>query len=79
MESNQPRRPAHEWGTWKGILQTSRTIPVAVLLMLNGARWLLHESPAAANELLVATCAIDSIVSDEGPLRVCTETPSNVH
>ena len=52
---------------------------VAVLLMLNGARWLLHESPPAANELLVATCAIDSIVSDEGPLRVCTETPSNVH
>jgi len=51
---------------------------VALLLMLNGARWLLHESPPAANELLVATCAIDSIVSDDGPLRVCTEPPRNV-
>ena len=47
---------------------------VALLLMLNGARWLLNESPPAANELLVATCALDSISSDEAPLRVCTET-----
>jgi len=51
----------------------------AVLLMLNGARWLLHESPPAANEMLVATCTIDSIASDETPLRVCTETSRNVH
>ena len=52
---------------------------VALFLMLNGARWLLHESPPAANELLVATCAIDSIASDEAPLRVCTEPPRHVH
>jgi hypothetical protein len=51
----------------------------ALLLMLNGARWLLHEAPPAANELLVATCAIDSFGGDEAPLRVCTETPLNVH
>jgi hypothetical protein len=52
---------------------------LALLLMVNGARWLLHESPPAANELLVATCAIDSFASGEAPLRVCTETPLNVH
>lgn len=46
---------------------------VALFLMLNGSRWLLHESPPAANELLVATCVLDS-VSDEAPLQVCTET-----
>jgi hypothetical protein len=50
------------------------TAVFALFLMLNGARWLLHESPPAANELLVATCAIDSIASGEAPLRVCTET-----
>jgi hypothetical protein len=46
---------------------------VALLLMLNGARWLLQESPPAANELLVATCVLDA-VADDARLRVCTET-----
>jgi hypothetical protein len=47
---------------------------LALFLMLNGARWLLHESPAASNELLVATCALDSIAGEEASLRVCSET-----
>jgi hypothetical protein len=63
-----------------GMRWTTLAVAVfALLLMLNGARWLLHESPRATNELLVATCAIDSIASDEAPLRVCTETLPNVH
>jgi hypothetical protein len=52
---------------------------VALLLMLNGARWLLHESPPAANELLVATCVLGSVSGDEAPLRVCTKTRTNEH
>ena len=47
---------------------------VALLLMLNGSQWLLHESPAAANELLVATCVLQSVSDDEAPLQVCTQT-----
>ena len=50
---------------------------VALLLVLNGARWLLQESPPAANQLLVATCVIDSVTGDETPSRVCTETRAN--
>ena len=46
---------------------------VALLLMLNGARWLLQESPPAANELLVATCVLDAVTHD-ARLRVCKET-----
>lgn len=67
----QKPTPAMRWTTLAVAL-------VALLLMLNGASWLLHESPPAANELLVATCAIDSIASDETPLRMCTETHRNV-
>ena len=47
---------------------------VALFLMLNGARWLLHESPPAANELIVATCVIDSVAGEDTPSRVCTDT-----
>ena len=66
--------------TTPGMRWTALAVAVVALsLMLNGAHWLLHQSPPAANELLVATCAIDSIASDDAPLRVCTETPRSVH
>lgn len=44
----------------------------ASILMLNGARWLLHESPRAANELVVATCALEVIYG-----RVCVGNACN--
>ena len=70
----------HQWRNASSkppLTMRSMTLAVALLalfLMLNGARWLLHESPPSSNELLVATCALDSLASDEAPLRVCTET-----
>ena len=76
--SQQRRKPASDPTPGMQWMALAVAI-VALFLMLNGARWLLHESPPAANELLVATCAIDSIASDETPLRVCTETPRHVH
>ena len=72
---HQRRNPASK--PTPGIRWTALAVAlVALFLMLNGARWLLHESPPAANELLVATCALDSMSSVEAPLRVCTETHS---
>jgi hypothetical protein len=50
---------------------------VALVLMLNGSQWLLHESPAGANELLVATCVLQSVSDDEAPSQVCTQTRTN--
>jgi len=50
---------------------------VALLLTLNGVRWLLQESPAAANELLVATCLLDSVSGELDSPRVCTEVRTN--
>ena len=50
---------------------------VALVLMLNGSQWLLHESPAGANELLVATCVLQSVSDDEAASQVCTQTRTN--
>ena len=59
----------------RGIRWTTLAVAlVAFLLMLNGARWMLQESPPAANELLVATCVLDSVTGDDTPSRACTET-----
>ncbi len=46
----------------------------AIALMANGARWLLQESPAGANELVVASCAINAINGDACPEGLCTPT-----
>jgi hypothetical protein len=59
----------------RGLRWTTLAVAVvALLLMLNGSRWLLQESPPAANELLVATCVLQSVSDDEAPSQVCTET-----
>jgi len=47
------------------------------VLMLNGSQWLLHESPAGANELLVATCVLQSVSDDVAPSQICTQTRTN--
>ena len=39
----------------------------ALLLMINGARWLLQESPRAANQLVAATCVVEMIKGE--PVR----------
>ncbi|MEP6656086.1 MAG: hypothetical protein ABJC33_02560 [Betaproteobacteria bacterium] len=44
----------------------------ALLVMSYGARWQLEQSPAAANELTMATCILDAIYGDAGPANICT-------
>jgi len=43
-----------------------------LLLMVNGARWMLEESPAAANELTVATCILDAVYTEAPRADPCT-------
>ena len=48
-------------------------IALAVLyVMFSGERWVLEHSPAAANELIVATCAVDAVFGDAAPTSACT-------
>jgi hypothetical protein len=50
----------------------------ALYVMFNGERWMLEHPPAAANELVVATCALDVVFGDAGPTSLCTSAvPGN--
>jgi hypothetical protein len=44
---------------------------VALLLMLYGEQWLLQQSPAAVDELTVATCMIDAVDGADARTNVC--------
>ena len=52
-------------------------VAVALLLMVNGGTWLLEESPAASNELTVATCILDVVYGEAAPADACTATDQN--
>jgi hypothetical protein len=49
----------------------------ALLLMVNGGTWLLEESPAAANELTVATCLFDVVYGEGTEPDACTTANRN--
>jgi hypothetical protein len=49
----------------------------ALLLMVNGGSWLLEESPAAANELTVATCIFDVVYGEGAQPDACTSANQN--
>jgi len=58
---------------------TTLALAVAVLvLMAYGERWVLAQTSAAGNELVVATCVLDAVYADDvGPATVCTSTSAN--
>ena len=49
----------------------------ALVLMVNGGTWLLEESPAAANELTVATCIFDVVYGEGAEPDACTSADQN--
>jgi hypothetical protein len=65
------RRKANA-AAWIARLRNLVVSALALLLMLNGARWLLQESPPAASELIVATCVLDAMAGEAAPANVCT-------
>jgi len=51
---------------------------VALYVIVNGERWVLEHSPAAANELIVATCVVDSVFGNAIPANACTSGGTSV-
>ena len=48
-------------------------LPMHSVLVI-GERWMLEHWPAAANELIVATCVLDTVFGDAVPTNACTST-----
>ena len=47
---------------------------MALYVMFIGERWVLEDSPTAANELIVATCAVDMVFGSPAATNACAST-----
>jgi len=66
------RRAARGKPTLRTRLAKLAIVLAALYVMFNGERWVLEHSPTAANELIVATCAVDVVFGNAAPADACT-------